>query len=65
MVESTPLQKPTYTLAGDVEPMTRVFCILKRISVEPIPTAKTQLHLVKLADSTGTINLVLKEDEIL
>ena len=57
------LRKPTYTLAADINPMERVFCILKKISVEPLPTSKTQLHMIKLGDSTGTINLILKEEE--
>ena len=65
MVDSTPLQKPVYTNAADIEPLTRVFCIFKCISIEAIQTAKTQLHLVKLADNSGSINMVLKEEDIL
>ena len=59
------MRKPDYTLAADVEPQQRVFCIVKRISVEALPASKTSLHLIKLADKTGTLNLVLKESDLI
>ena len=58
-------KKPTYVLAEDILPLTRVFALYQVLQVEPLPTSKTSLHMVKLADRTGTINMVLKDADLL
>ena len=60
MVEA---KKPDYVIADQVEPMQRVFAIYKCLSVEQVQTAKTTLSIFKVADKTGTLNMVLKDQE--
>lgn len=58
-------KKPSYTPTNEISPLSRVFCIFKVLSVEVLPSSKTALHIVKLADSAGTINMVLKSEELI
>lgn len=56
-------KKPTYVSAESVEPMQRIFALFQVVSVSPIATSKTPLFEVKLADKTGTLTLILKEQD--
>ena len=53
--------QPDYKLADQVEPMDRVFAVFKVLSIEGVQSSKALLSLVRVADRTGTLNLVLRE----
>jgi len=53
--------QPDYKPADQVEPMDRVFAVFKVLSIEEVQSPKGLLSLVKVADRSGTLNLVLRE----
>ena len=64
-MESRQQQKPDYVLADSVQPDQRIFAIFKVIKVEEkvteINNGKAKF-IVSLGDTSGTLNMFLKED---
>lgn len=56
-------KQPDYKLAEAVDPMDRVFAIYKVLSLQEVQTTKVLLQIFKVADKTGTLNLVLKDTQ--